>query len=51
MLDDGPHHSCPDHTKTFRPVLAVKLLGIMLRNRCWPIIFHTITAEDADGWC
>ena len=25
---------------TFRPVLAVKLLGIMmLRNRCWPTIF------------
>jgi hypothetical protein len=30
------------------PVLAVKLLGIMLRNRCWPTTFHTITTEDAD---
>ena len=30
------------------PVLAVKLLGIMLRNRCWPITFHTITTEVTD---
>ena len=45
---------CEVHARshqTFRPVLAVKLLGIMLRNRCWPTTFHTITAEDADGWC
>jgi hypothetical protein len=32
--------------QTFRPVQAVKLLGIMLRNRCWPTTFHTITARD-----
>ena len=38
--------------QTFRPVLAVKLMGIiMLRNRCWPINFHTIIVEDVDGWC
>ena len=24
--------------------------GICLRNRCWPTIFHTITAGDAEGW-
>ena len=31
-------------------VLAVKLLGIMLRNRCWPTTFLTITTGDANGW-
>ena len=36
---------------TFRPVLTVKLLGIMLRSRCWPTTFHTITTRDADKWC
>ena len=49
----------PDHAITFMaqpnqnfgPVPAVKLLGIMLRNRCWPTTFHTITVGDADGWC
>jgi hypothetical protein len=29
-------------------VWAMKLLRIMLRNRCWPTTFHTITAGDAD---
>ena len=33
------------------PVPAVKLLGIMLRNRCWPTNVHTIITGDADGWC
>jgi hypothetical protein len=42
--------SCPDHTKVCL-VLVMDLMGIMLRNRCWPIIFHTITAEDVDRWC
>ena len=37
--------------QTFRQVPIVKLLGIMFRNRCWPITFQTITAGDADGWC
>ena len=32
-------------------VLTMKLLGIVLRNRCWPIIFHTVTSGDVDGWC
>ena len=41
----------PRSHQTFRPVLAVKLLGIMLRNRCWPTTFHIITAENVDGWC
>ena len=38
----------PQSHQTFRPVLAVKLLGITLRNRCWPTTFQTITTEDAD---
>ena len=37
----------PRSHQTFRSFLAVKLLGIMLRNR-WCL---TITSEDADGWC
>ena len=38
--------------QTFRLVLAVKLLGIMFTNRCWPNTFYTITAEDAEiGRC
>ena len=28
-----------------------EIAGIMLRNRCWPTTFHTVAAEDADGWC
>ena len=30
---------------------VVKLLGIVLRNRCWPTTFHIITVGDVDGWC
>ena len=41
----------PWSRQTFRLVRAMKLLGIMLRNRCWPTTFHTITAGDGDGWC
>ena len=44
-------HGLPWSHQTFRPVSAVKLLGIMFRNRCWPTTFHTITTGDADGWC
>ena len=33
----------------FFPVSAMKLLRIMLRNRCWPTTFHTITIKDAMG--
>ena len=40
----------PRSHQTICPVLAVKLLGITLRNRWWPTAFHTITAGDADGW-
>ena len=43
--------SCPDHTNISIRFQSVKLLGIMLRNRCWFITFHTITAENTDGWC
>ena len=39
----------PSH-QTLRLVPAVKLLGIMFRNRWWPITFHTITAGDVDRW-
>ena len=35
--------------QTFHPVLAVKLMGIMLTRRCGPTTFHTITIGDADG--
>ena len=41
----------PRAHQIFRSVLAVKLLGIMLRIRWWPTIFFIITAGDADGWC
>ena len=29
----------------------MKLLGIMLRNKCWLITFRNMTTRDADGWC
>ena len=29
----------------------MKLLRIMLRNRCWPTNFHAITPRDVDKWC
>ena len=41
----------PRSHQTFRSVLKVKLLGIMLRNRWWSITFLTMIAGDADGWC
>ena len=34
----------PRSHQTFSPVPTMKLLGIMFRNRCWPIIFHTMAA-------
>ena len=37
----------PQLHPTLCPVLAVKLLGIMFRNRCWPTTSHTITTGDA----
>jgi hypothetical protein len=49
---------CPNRTKLLEwqskvciRFWAVKLLEIMLRNKCWPITFHTVVAGDADGWC
>ena len=30
---------------------TVRLLGIMLRNRCWLTAFHTTTAGGVNGWC
>ena len=41
----------PRSHQTFRPVITVKLMGIMLRNRCWSTNFHTITVGDVNGWC
>ena len=41
----------PRSHQTLRLVLAVKLLGIMLRNRWRSTTFLTITAGDANGWC
>jgi hypothetical protein len=40
--------SWPDPHQRFRLVPAVKLLGIMLRNRCWLSLFHIVTTGDAD---
>ena len=37
--------------QTFCSVPGVKVLGITLRNRCWPTAFHTITTGDVDRWC
>ena len=40
----------PRSHETFRSVLTVKLLGIMLGNRRWPTTFLTITAQmPTDG--
>ena len=39
------------HNTLRHRVGATELLGIMLRNRCWPTTFHTITSGDVDEWC
>jgi hypothetical protein len=39
----------PRSQQSYRPVLAVKLFGIMVSNRCRPSTFRTITAGDATG--
>ena len=41
----------PRSHQTFRPIPTMKIVGVMLRNRCKPTTFHTITAGGADGWC
>jgi hypothetical protein len=41
----------PQSHQTFRPVPTVKLLGIMFKNRCWPIILHINTVGDANERC
>ena len=46
----------PRSQQSFCPILAVKLLGVMVRNRCRPTTFHTVTTGDAlvgvrIGWC
>jgi hypothetical protein len=38
----------PSH-QPFCPILAVKLPGFMLRNRCWSATFYTLTNGDADS--
>ena len=40
----------PRSHQNFRRFAAIKLLGIMLRNRCWPTTICIITAGDVDGW-
>ena len=35
----------------FRPIPIVKVLGIMLRSKCWPTIFLNIITRDAIKWC
>ena len=44
-------YSCPDHNKPSVWLWLVKLLRIMLRNRCWLIVFYIITTEDGDKGC
>ena len=42
----------PQSHHNFRLILAMKLLRIMLKNRCCPTTFHTTTtSKNADGWC
>ena len=41
----------PRSHQRFLPVPTVTLLGIMLRNRCWPTTFHIITVEDGNKGC
>jgi hypothetical protein len=50
-LNRALRFKCPDHTKLSIRFPTVKLLGIMFKNRCWPITFHTFSAGDADRWC
>ena len=38
-------------TPNFPHGFSCEFVGIMLKNRCWPTTFHTITTGDADGWC
>ena len=44
-------HLMPWSHQPFCPVPTLKLLEILLRNKCWPTTFHTITAGDANAWC
>ena len=37
--------------QTFHLALAMKLLGITLRDRCRPTTLHTVTTKDAHGCC
>ena len=46
-----PAHASVTPNFPFGCTVAMKLLGIMLRNRWWPTTFLTITTGDADGWC
>ena len=41
--------SCPE--QTFHLVQAMKLLDIMLRNKCLPTTFYTITARNVNKRC
>ena len=41
----------PRSNQIFLLVPTVTLLGVMFIDRCWPTTFHTITVEDANGWC
>ena len=41
----------PQSHQTFCPVSAMKLLGIVFRNRCWHTTIYIITVGDPDEWC
>ena len=45
----APH--VPITPKFCRPFSIVKSLGIVLRNRCWPITFHIIIDGGVHRWC
>ena len=40
----------PRSHRTFRPVPTMKLLEIMLRSKCQPTTFHTITTGDVGNY-
>lgn len=39
----------PRSNQILCPVLAMKLLRIMLKTRCWPTTCHIITTKDVNG--
>jgi hypothetical protein len=38
-------------TPNFLSGSSREIVGDYVEDRCWPTTFHTITTEDANGWC